>query len=97
MKVDLEKALRKALKTGKVYLGSKRTIKALKRGEAKMVIVATNCPKEIRGKIDKVNKNMVPVLVYNGTNMELGAICGKPFSVAALAIIEAGESEILQG
>ncbi len=96
MKVDLEKALRKALKTGKVYLGSKRTIKALKRGEAKMVIVAVNCPKEIREKIERTNKNKVPVLVYNGTNMELGAICGKPFSVAALAIIDAGESEILE-
>ncbi len=96
MKVDLEKALRKALRTGKVYLGSKRTIKALKRGEAKMVVIAMNCPKEIREKINRVNRNKVPVLIYEGTNMELGAICGKPFSVAALAIIEAGESEILE-
>jgi large subunit ribosomal protein L30e len=95
MKVDIEKALRKALKTGKVYLGSKRTLKALKRGEAKMVIVAMNCPKDVREKISKLSKSNVPVLVYDGTNMELGAICGKPFSVAALAIIEAGESEIL--
>jgi len=31
--MDVEKVLKKALK-GKVYLGSKRTIKALKRGEA---------------------------------------------------------------
>ncbi len=96
MKVDLGKALRKALRTGKVYLGSKRTIKALRKGEAKMVVVAMNCPKDIREKIEKVNKEKVPVLVYEGTNMELGAICGKPFSVAALAIIEAGESEILE-
>jgi len=96
MKVDLEKALRKALRTGTVYLGSKRTIKALKKGEAKMVVVAMNCPKDIREKIEKANKEKVPVLVYEGTNMELGAICGKPFSVAALAIIEAGESEILE-
>lgn len=95
MSVDIEKALRKALRTGKVYLGSKRTIKALKKGEAKMVIIAMNCPKEIREKIEKFNKSNVPVLVYNGTNMELGAICGKPFSVAALAIIDPGESDIL--
>ena len=27
--------------------------------------------------------------------MELGAICGKPFSVAALAIVDPGESNIL--
>ncbi len=96
MKAELEKALRKALRTGKVYLGSKRTIKALRKGEAKMVVIAMNCPKEIREKIKKFNKSNVPILVYEGTNMELGAICGKPFSVAALAIIDAGESEILQ-
>ncbi len=89
--VELEKVLRKVLKTGKVYLGSKRTIKALRRGEAKLVIVASNCPKEIREKIEKFGK---PVIVFNGTNMELGAVCGKPFSVAALAVIDEGESDI---
>ncbi|ADB58041.1 50S ribosomal protein L30e [Archaeoglobus profundus] len=85
--MDVEKVLKKALK-GKVYFGSKRTIKALKRGEAKLVIVSANCPKDIREKIEKYKKN-VPVLVYPGTNMELGAACGKPFSVASLAVIDA--------
>ena len=92
MKVDIEKALRRALKTGKVYLGSKRTIKALRSGEAKLVVMASNCPKEVRQEIEKYDK---PVVTFNGTNMELGAACGKPFSVAALAIVDAGESEIL--
>ncbi len=92
MTVNVEKALRKAMKTGKVFLGSKRTIKALKSGEAKLVIVAENCPEEVRLKIKNFD---VPVVEFNGNNMELGAICGKPFSVAALAIADAGESEIL--
>ncbi len=92
MKVDIEKALRKALKTGKVNMGSKRTIKALKNGEAKLIVMAANWPKEVKQEIEKHNK---PIITFNGTNMELGAICGKPFSVAALAIIDAGESEIL--
>lgn len=85
--MDVEKIIKRALK-GKVYLGSKRTIKALKRGEAKLVIVSANCPKKIREKIEKYKGN-VPVLIYPGSNMELGAICGKPFSVASLAVIEA--------
>ncbi len=92
MTVDVEKALRKAMKTGKVFLGSKRTIKALKNGEAKLVIVAANCPEEVRLKIQSFD---VPVVEFKGNNMELGAVCGKPFSVAALAIADAGESEIL--
>ncbi len=92
MTVDVEKALRKAMKTGKVFLGSKRTIKALKNGEAKLVVIASNCPDEVRMEVEKYS---VPVVEFKGTNMELGAVCGKPFSVAVLAIADAGESEIL--
>lgn len=89
---ELEKILKKVLRTGKVYLGSKRTLKALKKGEVKIVILASNCPKEIKEKIEKFN---VPILTFKGTNMELGAVCGKPFSVTSLAVIDEGESEIL--
>ena len=92
MTVDVEKALRKAMKTGKVFLGSKRTIKALKNGEAKLVVIASNCPDEVRMEVEKYS---VPVVEFKGTNMELGAVCGKPFSVAVPAIADAGESEIL--
>ncbi|WP_456371120.1 50S ribosomal protein L30e [Geoglobus sp.] len=92
MKVDLSKALRRALKTGEVYVGSKRTIKAVRDGKAKLVIVARNCPEEV---LEKLRQYDVRVITYDGTNMELGAICGKPFSVAALAIVNEGESEIL--
>ena len=82
---DVEDIIRKALRSRKYYLGSKRTIKALKRGEAKAVVVASNCPEEILEKIKSFN---VPILVFRGNNMELGAFCGKPFSVAAMAILE---------
>ncbi len=92
MKVDLSKALRRALKTGIVYLGSKRTIKAARDGKAKLIIVARNCPEEV---MDELKKFDTKIVTYDGTNMELGAICGKPFSVAALAVIDEGESEIL--
>ncbi|AIY90501.1 LSU ribosomal protein L30e [Geoglobus acetivorans] len=84
--------MRRALKTGEVYVGSKRTLKAVKDGKAKMVIVARNCPEEV---LEGLKGHDVKILTYDGTNMELGAICGKPFSVAALAIVDEGESEIL--
>ncbi len=92
MKIDLSKALRRAIKTGEVYVGSKRTLKAVRDGKAKMVVVAKNCPEDV---MEKLKKHEVKVVTFEGTNMELGAICGKPFSVAALAIINEGESEIL--
>ncbi len=82
---DVESIIRRVLKSGKYKLGSKSTLKALERGEAKAVVVAKNCPEEV---VEKIKKYNVPVYVYNGTNMELGAFCGKPFSVAAMAIME---------
>jgi len=82
---DVESVIRKALKSGKYYIGSRRTIKALKKGEAKAVVVSKNCPEEILQKIKGFN---VPVLVFNGTNMQLGEFCRKPFSIASMVIIE---------
>ncbi|MBO8182818.1 MAG: 50S ribosomal protein L30e [Archaeoglobus sp.] len=92
MKIDVEKALRKALNTGKVYLGAKRTLKALKNGDVKLVVMAANCPEEF---FEELKGFDVPVITYNGSNMDLGATCGKPFGVSMLAIIDPGDSEIL--
>jgi large subunit ribosomal protein L30e len=32
---------------------------------------------------------------YEGTSVELGPVCGKPFTIAAMAILDVGESDIL--
>lgn len=91
--MDINRELQIAIRTGKVFLGTKRTLKALKRGEAQLVIYAANCPEETKEKI-KTYEGIA--YEYPGTNMELGRACGKPFSVAALCVIDAGESEILR-
>ena len=89
-KIDIGRALKSAISTGKVELGVDQTTKAVKDGKAQMVILARNCPSaELKGDIG------VKVHVYDGNNMELGALCGKPFSVSALVIIDKGSSNIL--
>ena len=94
--IDIGRELRVAMTTGKVILGSRKTIKAILHGKAKLVIVAANCPKEIREDIDRYAKLAnIPVFTYPGSSWELGAACGKPFMVAALAIIDPGESDIM--
>jgi len=82
---DVEAIIKMVLKTGGYRLGRKSTLKALKKGEAKAVVVASNCPEDVLEKIKSYN---VRVLQYSGTNMDFGAFCGKPFSVAAMAITE---------
>lgn len=89
--IDISKALKSAINTGVVEFGVDQTEKAVKAGKAQMVIVSKNCPSE---KLTAENIG-VKVHVYEGNNMELGALCGKPFSVSALAIIDKGTSNIL--
>ena len=92
MKINVDKSLNKAVKTGKVIIGVNRTVDAAVNGSAKMVVLASNCPEDIKQKVQETN---VQVLEYEGTSVELGPICGKPFTIAAMAIIDAGESDIL--
>ena len=44
--MDLNKSLRLAIDTGKVSVGSKQSCKAINSGSAKLIILASNCPKE---------------------------------------------------
>lgn len=94
--VDFVRELRTAMSTGRVVLGSKKTISLCRFGKAKMVIIAANCPTEIRREIEYLCKlSNIPIYVFPGTSWDLGAACGKPFMVAALAIVDPGESDIM--
>ena len=89
--IDIGRALKSAIATGEVAFGVDQTEKAVKAGKAQLVIVARNCPSAVLTAGD-LN---VKVFTYDGNNMELGAISGKPFSVSALAVIDKGTSNIL--
>ena len=88
--VDISKALKAAISTGKVEFGVDQTEKAVKAGKAQMIVLSSNWPSAAL-----VNNKDVKIHIYSGNNMELGALCGKPFSVSALAIIDKGTSNIL--
>ncbi|MBE0523237.1 MAG: 50S ribosomal protein L30e [Methanosarcinales archaeon] len=91
MALDINKALRNAIKTGKIYMGSNQTLNAVDNAQAKAVVLATNCPKDVRDQLS----GKVPIINFSGMGVDLGTVCGKPFAISALTIIEPGESEIL--
>ncbi len=94
---ELAKAISMAVRTGKVLLGSKSTIKAAKLGKAKVIVVAENCPADIRADIEYYAKlSGIPVIEFKGSSWDLGLVCGKPFMVAALAIRDPGLSKIME-
>jgi large subunit ribosomal protein L30e len=39
--------------------------------------------------------NKVPVYEFPGLSVDLGPICGKPFIVSALTVLEPGDSDIM--
>ncbi len=90
METDISKVLRSTISTGKVLIGARQTIDAVKNGKAQVVVVASNrleqTLKELKG---------VPVIKYPGTGVDLGVACGKPYAITTLAVLEPGDSEIL--
>lgn len=95
MDVNFEKALSKSIKTGEVIFGSKRSIKLAKNNNIKLLIIAKNCPERILELIKNTNYDEKTIYKYSGTSKKLGTICGKPFPIAVISILNQGDSEIL--
>ena len=97
---DVGRELQKVIRSGNVLLGSKETMKALNGGVegAKIVIHASNCPWELKKEFQEKSKEDEQVIVYEypASSLELGLVCGKPYSIASLCITDADESEQLR-
>ncbi|KAI9707509.1 MAG: 60S ribosomal protein L30 [Candelina mexicana] len=114
------------MKSGKVTLGYKSTLKTLRSGKAKLVIIAGNTPPlrkselEYYSMLSKTNVhhfsgNNVSSLPPSGDlfldpttrpsvyrnlpseEIELGTACGKLFRCSTMAVLDAGDSDILSG
>lgn len=95
--IDVDKAIATTVKTGKVLFGADGAINVAKTGKAKLIIVASNCPQRNRQDIEYYCKfSNIPMIIYKGSSIDLGGVCGKPFMVSALTIRDPGDSDILK-
>ncbi|VVB98216.1 50S ribosomal protein L30e [uncultured archaeon] len=93
----LARAVRMAVETGKVEFGAKTGMKDSLLGKAKLIVVASNAPGELQEDISQYAKlSGAAVLTFEGTSMELGSICGKPYPVSVLSVYDAGSSDIME-
>jgi len=93
---DIKDSLVGAIRTGKIIIGSKETKNALLTGNLKLIILSKNCPEDIKG--DMVYYSLlskIPYKIVNENTKELGSICGKPFPVSVIGIVDVGDSDIL--
>ena len=91
--MDLAHALKVALETGTVKLGLAETRAAVDAKKARLLIVAKTCPDPKLGKERAIGK--IPIYHYDGTAVDLGQACGRPFPISAMAVLDPGSSAIL--
>ncbi|MDE1761918.1 MAG: 50S ribosomal protein L30e [Candidatus Micrarchaeota archaeon] len=94
---DLAKDIRLAVDTGKVALGVNEVMRAIGGDKAKLVIVAEKGKKQaVADLAHTCGVANVKLIKYKEGSLELGTVCGKPYSVNAVAIMEPGNSKILE-
>ncbi|HEY6237805.1 MAG TPA: 50S ribosomal protein L30e [Thermoplasmata archaeon] len=91
--MDLAHALKVALQTGKVRVGVNEVLESARDKKARLLIVSKTCPSKLL--TDEKKFERIPIYHYEGTAVELGAACGKPFPISALAVLDPGTSAIL--
>ena len=95
--VDLNRLISSAMKSGKVFLGTKQALAASKTGRAIALIVASNCQAETLSDLQRSSiVSKIPLFVYPASSSDLGIACGKPFAVSALTIREVSDSAVLR-
>ncbi|MGC8849452.1 MAG: 50S ribosomal protein L30e [Candidatus Bathyarchaeia archaeon] len=91
--MDLQRELRLALESGEVAVGFREALKAVRAGKAKLLIVASNHSDEAKRLLGEASD--IPVYRFKGSNMDLGALCGRRHPVSILAVKKPGASAIL--
>ncbi len=92
--MNLVKTIRSAVDSDSVIFGSKKTIDQVLNGKAKLVVVASNCELNSKEEVTRFSKlSGIEIQEFEGSSVELGAVCGKPFVISMLAVIEQKEEK----
>ena len=85
------------MKSGKFVLGYKQTLKTLRNGKSKLVIIASNTPPLRKSEIEYYAMlAKTGVHHYTGDNNELGTAGGRYFRVCTLSITDPRDSDIIR-
>ena len=85
--MTLSDTIQEAIKSNKIIIGYRETIRFIKVNSPKLIVVAKNIPENMMKEIEYNTKiSGVKIEIFEGTSKELGIICGKKFPISALAI-----------
>merc|ERR1712086_242737 len=85
------------MRSGKSTLGYKSTLKCLRNGKAKLILISSNCPALRKSELEYYAMlAKTGVHHFHGDNNELGTACGKYYRVSCLSITDPGDSDIIR-
>jgi large subunit ribosomal protein L30e len=97
LKPDLEKAINMAVSTGKVKTGYNSVLKSVLNGKVKVTIVSNNLPPNVEEPLKRnCELSKIPIIIFDKSGKDLGAVCGRPHKVSTIAILDPGNSKILE-
>ena len=96
---DINKLINICVKTGKTIIGTNSLLNHINTNDLRVIILAQNCPNDVKSRIEAMinskEENRIPVYKYPNSSWELGTAAGKPHMIAAMGIINPGDSSIL--
>jgi len=94
---NINSRLALVMKSGKALLGYKTSLKSLRQGKAKLILISSNCPPLRRSELEYYAMlAKTAVHPYNGNNISLGTACGKLYRASVVTITDPGDSDILR-
>ncbi len=88
-KAPFGQELKKLLEEKKLVLGTDRTVKLLKRGGLKKVVVSKNCPEQVLKVLERYTSiSGVELQKVGYTNERLGTLCKKPFLISVIGVLK---------
>ena len=97
MVVDANKEIRRAVDTGKVAFGYKQCQKELAKGNGEIIIISSNMKANEKEKLKHIaDIEGKKVYDYDNSGLALGSVCGKPFVVSTMIVLDKGKSNVTE-
>ncbi|MEM1633599.1 MAG: 50S ribosomal protein L30e [Sulfolobales archaeon] len=87
----VEETVKEIVRTGNIVIGFRRTLKMLRLGKLRAVIIARHIPENMFSEITYIARlSETPLIVFEGGSVELGSLIGKPFPVSTIGVVDTG-------
>lgn len=79
--------IKKLVGTGKLIIGTDKTLKGLKAGTIERVYLSKNCPEETTDQLERYSKiASVEIIRLERLNENMGTVCKKQYSVSVIGV-----------